>query len=100
MTKNVLSKPKGETIKLGDKEYWLAPLNLNTLANIEDEFDCGLTELGTMLEKKQASTMRKLVYVLLKDQYPKMAMTKIGELIDLTNMASISEALAKVLSGE
>ena len=89
-----------KTIRLGEKDYQLSPLNLNILANIEEEFDCGLDKLGPKLEKRQASTLRKLIYILLKDQYPDMTLSKIGELIDLNNMAEVSEALAKVLAGD
>ena len=97
---SVLGTPEKKTIKLGEKEYKLAPLNLNVLANIEEEFDCGVAALGPKLEKRQASALRKLVYILLKDQYPDMTLIKVGEFIDLSNMAEVSEALAKVLTGE
>jgi len=99
MTK-ILGTPEKKTIKLGGKDYQLSPLNLNVLASIEDEFDCGLDKLGPRLEKRQASTMRKLVHILLKEQYPDMTLTRVGKFIDLNNMAEISEALAKVLAGE
>jgi len=100
MTDNILGTPQRKTIKLGGRDYELSPLNLNVLANIEEEFDCGVADLGPKLEKRQASALRKLVYILLKDQYSKMTLTKVGELINLSNMAEVSEALAKVLAGE
>jgi len=100
MTKNILGTPEKKTIKLGEKDYELSPLNLNVLASIEEEFDCGIDKLGPKLEKRQASTLRKLIYILLKDQYPDLTLTKIGELINLKNLAEISEALAKALAGE
>lgn len=100
MTRNVLSTPEKKTIKLGGKDYKLSPLNLNVLADIEEEFDCGVSELGPILEKRQASTLRKLIHILLKDQHPDMALTKIGELVDLKNLAEVSEILAKALAGE
>ncbi len=96
----ILSTPEKKTIKLGKKDYQLSPLNLNVLADIEEAFDCGITELGPKLEKRQATTLRKLVHILLKDQYPDMTLIKIGEFINLSNMAEVSEALAKVLAGE
>lgn len=100
MKKHILGTPEKKTIKLGEKDYRLSPLNLNVLADIEDGFDCSIDKVGEMLGKKQASSMRKLVHILLKQQYPDMTLEKIGGLIDLSNMAEISEALAKVLAGE
>ena len=100
MTKNILSTPERKTIKLGDKEYRLSALNLNVLADIEEGFDCSIDKVGKMLDKKRASALRRLVYILLKQEYPDMTLEKIGELIDLSNMAEVSEALAKTLAGE
>lgn len=97
---SVLGTPEKKTIKLGGKDYQLSPLNLNVLADIEEGFDCGIDKVGEMLSKKQASSLRKLVHILLKEQYPDMALEKIGGLIDLSNMAEVSEALAKTLAGE
>ena len=97
---SVLNTPEKKTIKLGDKDYRLSPLNLNVLANIEEEFDCGLDELGTKLEKRQASILRKLIYILLKEQYTDMTLSKVGELINLGNMSEVSKALSETLVGE
>lgn len=97
---NILNTPEKRSITLGGTDYQLSPLNLNVLASIEDEFDCGIADLGELLGKRQATTMRKLIYILLKDQYEDMTLNKIGELIDLKNLAKVSEALSKALSGE
>jgi len=97
---SVLGTPEKKTIKLGEKEYRLSPLNLNVLADIEEGFDCSIDKVGKMLDKKRASALRKLVHILLKEEYPDMTLEKIGGLIDLSNMAGVSEALAKVLAGE
>lgn len=98
--KNVLSTPEKKTIKLGGKNYKLSPLNLNVLADIEEAFDCGFDVVAELLEKKPASSMRKLAFVLLKEQYPDITLTKIGELINMSNLAEVSETLAKVLAGD
>ena len=97
---SVLGTPERKTIKLGDEEYRLSPLNLNVLADIEEGFDCSIDKVGKMLDKKRASALRRLVHILLKQEYPDMTLEKIGELINLSNMAEVSEALAKVLTGE
>ncbi len=99
MTK-ILGTPEKKTIRLGEKDYQLSPLNLNVLADIEDEFDCGIEKIGKALSKKGMSTMRKLIHILLKREYPDMSLEKIGDLVDLNNMTDVSEALAKVLAGE
>ena len=67
---SVLSTPERKTIKLGDKEYRLSPLNLNVMADIEEAFNCSLMKLGRELEKRQAITLRKLIFILLKEEYP------------------------------
>jgi len=97
---SVLGTPGRRTIKLGVKEYELSPLNLNVLADIEDGFDCSIDKVGKMLEKRPSSALRQLIHILLKQAYPDMTLEKIGGLIDLSNMAEISEALAKVLAGD
>ncbi len=97
---SVLNTPEKKTIRLGENDYQLSPLNLNVLANIEEEFDCGLDELGTKLEKRQASILRKLIYILLKEQYTDMTLSKVGELINLGNMSEVSKALSETLVGE
>ena len=97
---SVLSTGDRKTIKLGDKDYRLSPLNLNVLADIEEGFDCSIDKVGKMLDKKRASALRRLVHILLKQEYPDMTIEKIGGLIDLSNMAEVSEALAKTLAGE
>ncbi len=97
---SVLGTGDRKTIKLGDKEYRLSPLNLNVLADIEEGFDCSIDRVGKMLDKKRASALRRLVHILLKQEYPDMTIEKIGGLIDLSNMAEVSGALAKTLAGE
>ena len=99
MTKNVLAKPKGKVITLIDgKQYNLSPINLNVLVALEEEFNAGLGELANTLMKRQASTLRSLLFVLLKDNYPELDKNKIGELITLDNMAEISNMVTDVLT--
>ena len=100
MTKNILSTPERKTIKLGDKEYRLSSFNLNVMADIEEEFNCSIDLVGKELNKRRMSAMRKLLYILLKHEYPELTLSKIGEIIDVDNLAEVSEALAKTLAGE
>lgn len=99
-------KAKARTIQLGGKNYTLSPLNLNVLADIEEEFGCSLEQVNKMLRGKGAQAvkrctlLRSLVYVLLKENYPEMNKKRVGELVDLTNMEQIDDAAGKALTGE
>ena len=96
---SVLGTPEKKTIKLGEKDYQLSPLNLNVLADIEESFGCSLMKLGRELEKRQAITLRKLLFILLKEQYPNITLTEIGKSILPANMPAILKDLAEVLKG-
>ena len=99
MTKNILIKPRGKEITLADgKTYMLSPVNLNILAALEEEFDCNLDELDKKLGGKQASALRTLLYILLKDNHPKLDKKQIGELVTLDNMADVSSVVAEILT--
>ena len=100
MTKNILSTPEKKTIKLGEEDYRLSPLNLNVLADIEEAFGCSLMKLGRELEKRQAITLRKLIYILLKEEYPDITLTEIGKSITVSNLAAVNKTLRLVLAGD
>jgi len=101
MAKKKLAKePTVQILVLGGKEYKLPVLNLNVLAELEDEFQLGLEEISNLLQTRQASSLRKTVYALLHRDYPDITRDRIGELIDLTNLESAATIVAKVLSGE
>lgn len=101
MAKNQLSKePKVHKVKLADgKEYDLPVLNLNILADLEEEFGCGLEEISNLLQTKQASSLRKTLYILLHKSYPDMTQNKIGELVDMKNLTEVATSVANALSG-
>ncbi len=92
-----LLKEEKHTIKLGDREYELSPINLNVLSTIEDEFGCGISELQDQFKKKQASTIRSLAYVLLKDKNPELTKESIGNNVDFKNLKVITEKLFSVI---
>lgn len=96
----ILGTPEKETIKLGEKEYRLSPLNLNVMADIEEAFNCSLMKLGKELDKRQATTLRKLIFILLKEEYPDITLTEIGKSITSSNLTMVNETLAKVLAGD
>lgn len=96
----LIKKEKPRLIKLGDKEYKLSPLNLNVMAGIEEEFGGGMEKIGEMMTEKMATSLRTLIYVLLKDNYPDMTKTKIGQLITTENLGEISSQIGEILTGK
>ena len=100
MAKDLLATPKGKTIKLSDgKEYTLAPFTLNTLANLEQEFDCDLEELTAKLAKRAATSFRKLLWVLLREDYPDLTLEGVGKLVELNQMNEVVSELTSALEG-
>ncbi len=97
---SVLNTPERKTIKLGEKEYRLSQLNLNVMADIEEAFNCSLMKLGRELEKRQATTLRRLIFILLKEEYPDITLAEIGRSITTSNLAMVNKTLAKILAGE
>lgn len=72
--------PKLHNVVLADgKEYQLAPLNVNMLANIEEKFDKGIDELfsGTIRMK----VLRALLFARIQPGHPDMTEDKLGELL-------------------
>lgn len=95
---DILATPKGRIIKLADdKEYTLAPFNLNTLANLEEAFDCDLDKLEEKLSGRTATAFRKLLWVLLREDYPKMTLIEVGKLVQLDQMTDLVEELTAAL---
>ncbi len=97
---NVLGTGDRKTIKLGDKDYRLSQLNLNVMADIEEAFNCSLMKLGKELEKRQATTLRRLIFILLKEEYPDITLAEIGKSITISNLATVNKTLAVILAGE
>ena len=100
---NVLAEAKPQTIKLSDgKDYTLAPLNLNTMADLEIEFNCNLADIAKMLYESEGlrfSTMRKMLFVLLKANY-KLPIEEVGNLVLRQNLKDVGDALVKIWTGK
>lgn len=92
-----LLKEKKYIIKLGDKDYELSEISLNTLAAIEDEFGCGIGSLQEQFNQKQATTLRALAWILLKDKNPELTKEDIGSKINLKNLSEVTEKLFSVI---
>jgi len=75
-------------------------VNLNVLSDIEDEFGCGLGDLGKAFEKKQASTMRTLLWILVKNNGINSEITReaLGDQIGLEDMATIAEQIGELIT--
>ena len=102
MSDTLRKEGKQRTIKLLDgKDYAIPPsLNLNVQTAIENELDCSMTEIGEKLERRQAGTMHKILYVLIRRYLPKITFEQVGELVDTSNQESVANQLAEALSGE
>lgn len=94
----ILAKPKGNEIVLADnKTYHLAPANLNLLQNLEEEFDCSLEELTEKIAKRQAASLKKLLYVFLKENYPELTLENVGALVTVEILERVSDKVAEII---
>ena len=96
---NILAEEKPKSIKLSDgKEYKLPPIDMTTLANIEKTMGFGLGRLQTKLENETMTTMRALIYALLKEEQPSLDIDKVGRLITLKEISSISGTISEIMA--
>ena len=96
---NILAEEKPKSITLADgKDYELPALNLTTLANIEKTMGFGLAKLQSKMIDETASTLRLVIYALLKERNPKLELEEAGRLITFDTMKNISEVLSKILA--
>jgi hypothetical protein len=96
---NILAEAKPKSITLSDgKEYKLPPIDMTTLANIEKTMGFGLGRLQTKLENETMTTMRSLIYALLKEEQPNLDIDKVGRLITLREMSAISSTISEIMA--
>lgn len=98
MSNELLKKVDTVTLKLSDKEYELSAVNLNTMTAIEEEFDCSIADLKDKFQKRQASTLRSLAYVLIKDKAPEVTRKSIGELVTIKNLQEVADIILTVIN--
>ncbi len=97
---DILTTARGTKIKLADgNEYLLSPYNMNMMADLETEFDCDLSELGDKLKGRRYTTLRKLLWIFLRDNYPDMTLTDAGKLVEMDQVAEILTKIMDILSG-
>ena len=96
---NILEEAKPKTITLSDgKEYKLPPIDMTTLANMETTMGFGLGRLQAKLENETMLTMRALIYALLKEEQPDLDIDKVGRLITLKEISSISGTISEIMA--
>ena len=70
---NILAEEKTKYLKLADgKEYEIPALNLTTLANVEKTMGFGLGQLQDKMAAETATTLRLVIYALLRETNPKL----------------------------
>ena len=96
---NILAEEKPKSITLSDgKEYKLPPIDMTTLANIEKTMGFGLGRLQTKLENETMTTMRILIYALLKEEQSELDIDEMGHLITLKEMSSVSSTISEIMA--
>jgi hypothetical protein len=99
MEENLLSKDTPNTLKLADgKEYELPIMNLTTLANVEKTIGFGLAKLQSKIVDETASTLRLVIYALLKEKNSKLSLEEVGNLVTFETMKNVSTVLSKILA--
>ena len=96
---NILAEEKPKSIKLADgKEYKLPPIDMTTLANIEKTMGFGLGRFASKMETETITTMRLLVYALLKENHPDLTLDGVGHLITLKEISSLSDTISTIMA--
>ena len=96
---NILEETKPKTLTLSDgQEYKLPPIHMTTLANIEKTMGFGLGRLQSKLENETMTTMRSLIYALLKEEQPDLDIDDVGRLITLNEISSISGTISEIMA--
>ena len=100
-TDELIKEDKPKTIELEGKNYTLSPINLTVMGYVEEEFDCGFSELQKILaskKTKEATAILKLIYVLLKDNHPELTKSALGRMITIENMEQVASAIKETLT--
>ena len=96
---DILAQEKPRVIKLADgNDYTLPPIDLTTLANVEKTMGFGLGRLAVRVETETMTTIRLLIYALLKESYPDLTAEKVGHLITLSEIPQLSETLSTLMA--
>ncbi len=96
---NILAQEKPKTVTLSDgKTYTLPPIDMTTLANVEKAMGFGLGRFALKMEVEPMSTMRALVWALLKENHPELTLDGGGHLITGKEISSLSATISEVMA--
>ncbi len=96
---NILTEAKPKTIKLADRnEYTLPPIDMTTLANLEAVMGYGLDKVAAKMKDEPMTTLRLLVYALLKENYPDLTIDNAGHLITLKEIEVLAETISEIMA--
>ncbi len=96
---NILAQEKPKTIKLADgNDYKLPPIDMTTLANLEKTMGFGLGKFAFRMENETMTTLRALVYALLKENHPELTLEQTGHLITLKEISNLSETISTIMA--
>ena len=101
MPNKIARSKKPATITLGGKEYELAPVNLNFLEAVEDEFGFGLVEVKEAVEAGKlgkTKMLKGLLYCFLKGKYPTLTKDKIGAMVPLGKVEEVAGTVAEAIN--
>lgn len=99
MEANILEQAKPKTIKLADgKDYELPPIDMTTLANIEKTMGFGLGKFSERMNNETMTTLRALVYALLKENQPELTIEQAGRLVTLKEITALSQVISEVMA--
>ena len=94
---NILAQEKPKIIKLADdKEYKLSAVNLNVLADLEEEFGCSLEEIRKKSDRKSFVVLRTLLLVFLRENYPTITKRQIGKLVTVKLLPEVSKVIGEI----
>ena len=96
---NLLAQEKPKSIKLADgKEYTLPPIDMTTLANVEKTMGFGFGKFNQKLDNETMTTMRLLVFALLKETHPELTLEGVGHLITLKEISLLSSTISRIMA--
>jgi len=91
MKTNLAKIPDIAKMVLADgKEYELAPVDLNMLVKVEDEFNCPFVEA---LSGNRIKPIRFFLYLRLKENYPELTLETVGKLANATVLENTTQIL-------
>lgn len=86
-------KVKGIPVPLGGEALVVPPLALGALEQLQDRI---ANFQGDIRDKEQIATVLDAAHAALKRNYPEITRDRVGELVDLENMAEVFEAVMDV----